>query len=37
MKILIYGAGVIGGLLATLPEQERVDDFEKSLAGKESV
>ena len=37
MKILIYGAGVIGGLLATLPDQECFDDFEKSLAGKESV
>ena len=37
MKLLIYGAGVIAGLLATLPDQERFDDFEKSLAGKESV
>ena len=37
MFLSFGNAFMFGGLLATLPDQERFDDFEKSLAGKESV
>ena len=37
MFLSFGNAFTFGGLLATLPDQEHFDDFEKSLAGKESV